>query len=418
MIFLSLDINKESVKEFLDSLEEIKNSKFDGVDICLWEDMNSKASEIKEALERNGLKSNVHADMMLSKEGFQTCKQKFLSGIKFKERIGSQFFVTHPIKPYTHNLILSKKLFDESNEEFLVETVDGIGLNETNFLKRPVAVDIGHVVVDNNYNVLKEYKNILWIHVHDFKNEIDHLPLGKGDLNLNKLIRMFPNHGFTIELGREFRRWKELKDDYKDSIDKLNNSIVYNKGYGKNVRLKHLLNLIGDKSFERAVDLGCSEGYLIYNIKAKEKIGYDINPIPLFNSVVYMNKDVATEMSEHADIVICSEVIEHVKEDINVIKNIYAILKQGGLIFLSTINKNISEDKSKLDLERGHYRRYGPDLKKIMESMGFETLSFYPFRSSHYYENKGNFSRYNMNLDIEEGAASGWIYFGKKGYKK
>ena len=142
MIFLSLDINKEGVKEFLDSLEEIKNSKFDGVEICLWEDMNSKAIEIKEALERNGLRSNVHADMMRSKEGFQVCKQKFLSGIEFKKRIGAQFFVTHPIKPYTHNLVLSKKLFDKSNEEVLVETVDGIGLNETNFLKRPVAIDV------------------------------------------------------------------------------------------------------------------------------------------------------------------------------------------------------------------------------------------------------------------------------------
>ena len=140
----------------------------------------------------------------------------------------------------------------------------------------------------------------------------------------------------------------------------------------------------------------------------------------LLNLITYTNNDIIVEVNEHADLVICSEVLEHVKSDLVLIKNIYDVLRQDGRVFLSTLNKNVPENKSKLDLERGHHRRYGCELEGMMESVGFETISFYPFRSSHYYENKGIFSNYNLKLDVEEGRnwASGWIYFGKKGNKK
>ena len=48
MIFSSIDLNKENLEEFLDSLPEIKKCKFNGVEICLWGNMNKYANKIKE----------------------------------------------------------------------------------------------------------------------------------------------------------------------------------------------------------------------------------------------------------------------------------------------------------------------------------------------------------------------------------
>ncbi len=56
------------------------------------------------------------------------------------------------------------------------------------------------------------------------------------------------------------------------------------------------------------------------------------------------------------------------------------------------------------------------ELRNIIESQGFRTFSFYPFRSRHYYDNKGNLATYCLEEDIIQGRkdASGWVYFGVK----
>ncbi len=416
MILASIDLNKESLEEFLFSLDEIRDLKFDGVEICLWEDMTNYIKEVKEGLKKADLKSNVHNDIMRIENGLESCQEKINSSLRFSKGIGANFFISHPIKPYSSNLQSSKELFDRLKEEILIETVQGIRLEEIKFLNRPIVLDIGNLIKNGEYDRLAEYNNIRWLHIHDVRDGQDPLPFGEGELDLNSLVHLFPNTGFTIEIGNRFRKWEEISEGYRVSIDSLNNSLIFNKSYGKNVRLKHLLDLVGDKSFRRAIDLGCGEGYLLHNLNAKDKIGYDRNPKSLFNDITYHTIDINDPLRDYADIVICSEVIEHMENDRNVIRNVYNLLKPKGIVFLSTISRNTLEDKSNLDKVRGHYRRYGKELEKIMENQGFKTLSFYPFRSKYYYDSKGSFSEYDTNTDIQQGRknASGWIYFGLK----
>jgi len=56
MIFASIDLNRKNLDEFLESLKEIRDLKFDGVEICLWEDMASFSKEIQSKLKKIGLK--------------------------------------------------------------------------------------------------------------------------------------------------------------------------------------------------------------------------------------------------------------------------------------------------------------------------------------------------------------------------
>src|SRR3989338_7161219 len=417
MIFASIDLSNGSLDEILSSLLDIKNSKFDGVEICLWENMLKYSEQIKASLENVGLYSNVHGDLMREREGLEKCFDKLQYSIDFSRSIGSKFFISHPIKPYLKKLYDSKKLFDKYKyDRLLIESVREIGIQELRILGNPIVMDIGNIIKNGEYPVLKEYNNAKWAHIHDFKGGIDHIPIGKGELDFGYILRILPEIGFTIELNNEFRRWSELRGDYRDSIDYLNNQILSNKSYGKNVRLSHLLNLVGKNRFKRAIEIGCGEGYLLHNITANNKVGYDINPKELFNDIVYNLRDIRTKFNDNADLVICSEVIEHMEDDISLIKQLHNTLMPGGLIFLSTINNNISEDKSRLDLERGHFRRYDIGLKTEMEQIGFNTIAFYPFRSKHYYNHKGAFGEYNREEDLKSDTenASGWIYFGCK----
>ena len=398
------------------SLREIKDSKFDGLEICLWEDMNSCSGEIKEALDSIGLKSNVHGDLMGKEDDISMCALKFAYGIEFKKRIGALHFISHPIKPYLQRLAESRKIFGESKDRFLIESVRGISYEDLMSFGRPIVLDIGNVIKNRDYKRISQYQNVEWLHVHDYKDGEDHLPLGEGEVDLKNLIKLFPERGFTIELGKKFRRWQDLKESYQQSIDLLNNLLISNKSFGKNVRLKHLKRLIGQRKFFKTIELGCKEGYLLHNLEAEKKIGIDICPERVFNDIQYITGDLADISEGEADLVVCSEVIEHFIEDNKAIERIAAMLRENGLVFLSTLNKNTSADKSSLDRARGHLRRYDTGLEQMIRDQGFVTLAFYPFRSSHYYQQKGNFDSYNPEIDIRLGnqEASGWIYFGFK----
>ncbi|MFW9875615.1 MAG: class I SAM-dependent methyltransferase [Candidatus Thorarchaeota archaeon] len=186
--------------------------------------------------------------------------------------------------------------------------------------------------------------------------------------------------------------------------------------YGKNVRLKHLLQATRNKKFHKVIELGCREGWLLHNIQAQEKIGYDLKPRRIFEDIHYIKTNIESLASNNADLVICSEVIEHIENDEFVVGIIRNQLKNKGLLFLTTINKNIKVDKSEQDRRYGHVHRYGEELRTLLENSGFKTIDFYGIRSPHYYKYKGNIKNYSIIKDRQESIkeASGWVYIGKK----
>ncbi len=191
------------------------------------------------------------------------------------------------------------------------------------------------------------------------------------------------------------------------------------RSYGKNVRLKHLQETMRRHApFQKAVELGCREGWLIHNVDAREKIGYDLTPKKVFEDIYYIEGDILWLGKEqgNADLVVCSEVIEHIEDDLCAIEVMNNQLRKGGLLFLTTINNNIRVDKSEQDRRYGHIRRYGNELKTLLEGGGFKTIDFYPIRSPHYYRHKGDLEHYSISKDKQEGRgeASGWVYVGRK----
>lgn len=63
-------------------------------------------------------------------------------------------------------------------------------------------------------------------------------------------------------------------------------------------------------------------------------------------NVKFLTKDVTKEaLKEKFDIIICSEVLEHLKEPLDCIKNIKAMLKKQGIAIITTPNRENNTKK-------------------------------------------------------------------------
>jgi SAM-dependent methyltransferase len=91
------------------------------------------------------------------------------------------------------------------------------------------------------------------------------------------------------------------------------------------------------------------------------------------------------------DLVICNHVLEHIPDDRQAMKELYRVLKPGGLAILQvpisySIDHTIEdhtitseEERLKNFGQKDHVRIYGPDYFKRLENTGFKTEIFNPF---------------------------------------
>lgn len=119
---------------------------------------------------------------------------------------------------------------------------------------------------------------------------------------------------------------------------------------------KALSDLVKDKNNTKILEVGSGMGYLTYSLK---KDGYNILGLDISQSAVnravesfgefYICSDVynysETNKYEY-DIIILTEVIEHVDDPLKFLKSLEALLKIGGHIVLTTPNKSIYPEKT------------------------------------------------------------------------
>jgi len=99
------------------------------------------------------------------------------------------------------------------------------------------------------------------------------------------------------------------------------------------------------------VDLGCGGGQLIFTLKREnpgsEIIGIDISPKRINNLKIKFPKDAffcqdvcETKLKKNCcDLVCCTQVIEHLEEDVKLIEEINRILKKKGFAFITSVIK-------------------------------------------------------------------------------
>ena len=177
----------------------------------------------------------------------------------------------------------------------------------------------------------------------------------------------------------------------------------------KPIKIYEFKEIIKDVIFSKTdiiLDIGCGQGIpaMLIGKKCKKIYGIDVSKRALIIAKMrayYLRKKVNSEFKhvrlenakfkkEYFDKIFSICVIEHITNYIEVIKEVYRILKKGGQFLLSadsleTINdeKLLNYHKEKCYVE--HYFKKN-ELKQILKEIGFNKIMIYPIFKSIYAE--------------------------------
>lgn len=121
------------------------------------------------------------------------------------------------------------------------------------------------------------------------------------------------------------------------------------------LRLGHIERLAGGLAGKRVIDVGCGGGILAEAMAAKgaDVVGIDLAEKPLKVAMLHGTETaspvdyrlvsaeaIAGEMPASFDLVTCMEMLEHVPEPASIVRACARLLKPGGCVVFSTINRN------------------------------------------------------------------------------
>lgn len=163
-----------------------------------------------------------------------------------------------------------------------------------------------------------------------------------------------------------------------------------------NFTYRNLLELLLKYSYlgKTFLDIGCGSGAisLFLTAQGKEVVGIDISKRAIEScirsaGILKLEKRISFKTMKFPqetprqkfDIIVCSEVLEHIKDDKRTLKKIYYLLQPSGLLVISVPSKNAPLYRlgfaRKFDAKVGHLRRYGLEqLVNLCEKIGFNIL--------------------------------------------
>jgi len=173
-----------------------------------------------------------------------------------------------------------------------------------------------------------------------------------------------------------YRTEEELVQFYRENVPRL------------------LINTLPQKKFS-IVDLGCGEGYILLALKKKglltnasKIIGIDKSKSRTQRLKKKKIKVICSDASNVSplknnsiDYIICSQLIEHVKDDKSLLKEINRILKKNGKLYLSSVVKKkyawyFYKKNNQRVLDPTHLREYSSknEFINLLKSNGFKIL--------------------------------------------
>src|SRR3989344_1735905 len=168
----------------------------------------------------------------------------------------------------------------------------------------------------------------------------------------------------------------------------------------KNFTYRHTLEVLNkyvDKNSIAKItvlDIGCGAGTVSFYLanKGAKVLGVDISRgainkcretaqiLNLKSKTKFINGSITKVSKKYKfNLVICSEVIEHISNDRAFLLKIHQKLKKGGILILSTPSSNAPLYKigfaTKFDKKVGHLRRYSrAEIAKLIKSTGFSII--------------------------------------------
>jgi ubiquinone/menaquinone biosynthesis C-methylase UbiE len=148
-------------------------------------------------------------------------------------------------------------------------------------------------------------------------------------------------------------------------------------------------------SFKSVMDVGCGQGSLLLDLMAAFP-GIRPHGTDISGAAVELARDKVPQGEFHVldlvkghvhkkyDLVICSEVVEHIEDDVAAMRNLHAMT--GGHLIINTVQGRMRKFEMG---EVGHVRNYGRgELARKLEQAGFEVMRVvdwgFPFYSPLY----------------------------------
>lgn len=174
-----------------------------------------------------------------------------------------------------------------------------------------------------------------------------------------------------------------------DKFSKLISSNNFSYFYILEFLQEHYMEEFSEK---KILDIGCGVGTLalFFSKLGANVVGLDISEraIKIAKNAKKENKiknlkfivSELTKGKKNFDLLVCTEVIEHIPDDSSFLSLISSNLKKDGVLFLTTPSKENLLFKTgfykQFDKEVGHLRRYkAKELVELVESKGFEVFA-------------------------------------------
>jgi len=132
----------------------------------------------------------------------------------------------------------------------------------------------------------------------------------------------------------------------------------------------------------RVIDFGCGGGYLLAALKAKEKVGIEINPVArkeaIKNGVKTYTK-ISSVTNNWADVIISNHALEHVEEPLVILKELRKKLKPGGrfvcVVPCETVRRLYDPD----DVNQHLYSWSPLNLGNLFKAAGYKVIESKPY---------------------------------------
>ena len=184
------------------------------------------------------------------------------------------------------------------------------------------------------------------------------------------------------ELSKFYK--EKYRSDYKQTYaPKIKHTIRYSSG--TIYHLNTILSFIENPNNKKLLDIGSGSGELLYFAK---KAGFDVFGIepnqgyaefckdklslPIFNGT-YEEADI---QDSTYDVIFMNEVLEHMPDPMNVLRDIHSYLKDGGILIVNVPDIEIGKHSPLKRFHYAHVYNYNHlSLKKIVEISKFKILN-------------------------------------------
>jgi SAM-dependent methyltransferase len=128
---------------------------------------------------------------------------------------------------------------------------------------------------------------------------------------------------------------------------------------------------------DAVLDFGCGGGYLLNNLKCREKFGLEVNPIARQEALktgVHIYENIFQIPDHSLDIIISNHVLEHVKSPLEVLSSLRFKLKPEGKIIFVVPHHKADEPYNPQDINRHLYSWNALTFGTLFNEAGFDVI--------------------------------------------